>query len=1027
MNNILEGLNGAQKAAVTSSAPVLQVLAPPGSGKTKTLTSRVAYLLSHEQYAPWNVICCTFTIKASREMRERLRGMIGEELESKLILGTFHSVCRRYLVTYGHLIGIPKTFGVADSDDSLNIIKRTVKRLKLNIDPRVARSKISHRKARGKRLEDILKTKQKAADMQEFATVFQEYEDALALSNLLDYDDLLMRCVDLLKQHPECVSNVESLLIDEFQDTNVVQFELMKLLASAKRRVTIVGDPDQSIYGFRSAEIENLRRMKAFYPETVVINLEENYRSASAVLKLAQEVIEQDNDRPSKKLKSTHCYGTLPVLRKLPNPHEEALWIVSEIKRAVAMTGSLIHYGDIAILLRSAFLSLLIEKALANAGIPYRMVGGRRFFDRVEVRIVLDYLRAISHPDNTSALLAIINTPSRKIGDTTVKELMKLVEQKKESLWSVSQKVLRGEISIEKRLTKPAEQGLTELISIIKSARKKMESIKPEDAPGSLIQHVIKSLNYRDFLKRQYSDDHQERWENVQELVTQATDPNLQFNPVDDELPAIEGLLQEKAQGAHEVLARFLANVVLSTEVESNEQGEEKPRITISTIHSAKGLEWPVVFVPAVYEGSIPHSRAEDTNEERRLLYVAMTRAKALLYMTFPVMQSREENESILSQFLPSNTTPHVSQIGPVFNDRVIEDIASILRRPAPSQEAIAKGHTSVKENESQLDDIWPPDGSHRRSFKPTNSDPVSFVLQRGQSLSDALKATTSYNQRSEYSTLANSHQFPPQVATTMTNTSAFSTSNMTMGFTTAGHHHRTVPQPSTQTNKKPALIKSASEGMDPLPKKPRLNQSSSVQGTIATFFTSSNFQTSLGSSNTHARPEVEQRESKHTLATALNPASSQNTIPPELSSHRLSCGTSLLNKRPRTVLSETNSSDLNQSGERVHTSLSSLSSYHQAEASKSSNTDVKAIMPESSVTGNVQSTSAWTRPAMATPASEVASSRDNSFKSCQLSRPGSLKTLSSLSSTGIQQPATMRKTLGVRRSMNGWESRKNK
>ena len=292
MDAILAGLNVAQRDAVTSSASVLQVLAPPGSGKTKTLTARVAYLLSHHGYLPQNVICCTFTIKASREMRERLRSLIGGPLESKLILGTFHSICRRYLVTYGYLLGISKDFGIADSQDSLAIIKRIVKRLNLTLDPKAARNRISHRKARGLRNAESPKSK-KTVENQEFATVHQEYQTALLTSNLLDYDDLLLRCTDLLRAHPECVSNVQALLIDEFQDTNVVQFELMKLLASKHNRVTIVGDPDQSIYGFRSAEIENLRRMRVFFPNTIVINLEQNYRSSSAVLRLAQKIIEQ--------------------------------------------------------------------------------------------------------------------------------------------------------------------------------------------------------------------------------------------------------------------------------------------------------------------------------------------------------------------------------------------------------------------------------------------------------------------------------------------------------------------------------------------------------------------------------------------------------------------------------------------------------------------------------------------------------------------------------------------------------------
>ena len=331
-------------------------------------------------------------------MRERLRLLIGCELESRLILGTFHSICRRYLVTYGYLIGISKDFGIADSSDTLSILKRIVKRLNLSLDPKTARGRISHRKARGLREDKLHRAAQKSVESQELATIYDEYQRTLSNSNLLDYDDLLLRCTDLLSAHPECVSNVEVLLIDEFQDTNVVQYELMKLLACTNQRITVVGDPDQSIYGFRSAESENLRRMKADYPDTVTINLEENYRSSSAVLRLAQDLIEQDTNRPQKILKSTHSYGTLPVLRKLPSARDEASWVVTEIKRTVAMTGKLVDLSDFAILLRAAHLSRLIEVALGEAGMPYRMVGGHRFFDREEIRILLDYLRTISQP-----------------------------------------------------------------------------------------------------------------------------------------------------------------------------------------------------------------------------------------------------------------------------------------------------------------------------------------------------------------------------------------------------------------------------------------------------------------------------------------------------------------------------------------------------------------------------------------------------------------------------------------------------
>lgn len=375
-DGLLTNLNQSQQAAVSSFADTLAILAGPGSGKTHTLTSRTAWLLA-QGLQPWNVIVATFTVKAAREMKERIGKLIGNGTESKLILGTFHSIARRYLARYGHLIDIKKDFGIADSADSLAIIKRIVKRHDFMIDAKVARSRISGLKARtsADHPKSSSKSGAKQVEEQEFEKCYAEYEEALRRSNLLDYDDLLLRCVDLLRNHPSCVSNVEAVLIDEFQDTNLVQFDLMRLFAAHRKRITIVGDPDQSIYGFRAAEVKNYKRMLRQYPDTVTIALEENYRSSGAILLTSLNVIEQDSSRVAKSLLATHTVGTRPVLRRLAGAHKEAQWIVTEIQRVKGMTGELLDLNDFAILLRSSALSRLIESALGKAGIAYKMVG----------------------------------------------------------------------------------------------------------------------------------------------------------------------------------------------------------------------------------------------------------------------------------------------------------------------------------------------------------------------------------------------------------------------------------------------------------------------------------------------------------------------------------------------------------------------------------------------------------------------------------------------------------------------------
>jgi DNA helicase-2/ATP-dependent DNA helicase PcrA len=406
--------------------------------------------------------------------------------------------------------------------------------------------------------------------------------------------------------------------------------------------------------------------MQRLYPDTLVVILEENYRSSGAILLAALEVIQQDESRPAKTLLPTHCVGTRPVLRKLPSAGIEALWIVFEIKRAIALTGNLFALNDIAILIRSASLSRHIESALGKSGIPYRMVGGYRFFDRAEVKIVLDYLRVISQPDSNDALARIFNVPPRRIGETTVKALLDEAETKKITLWSLVRNAVQGNVTLKTRILKTAEQGLSSFINLILSARKKLlESDEVQFSLVQLVEFLMRKLNFKEYLEKSHPEDHEARWANIEELVAQASDfsgPALSQYEEEETLPDIEGLEQRKYSSISDSLSRFLANVALSSEVKDGDEGA-RDQVTISTIHAAKGLEWPVVFIPAVYDGSIPHSRAEDTDEERRLLYVAMTRAKALLYMSCPMKNSQKGLTILQSteQPLPA-LTPDVPQ-----------------------------------------------------------------------------------------------------------------------------------------------------------------------------------------------------------------------------------------------------------------------------------------------------------------------------------------------------------------------------
>ncbi|RYN31299.1 ATP-dependent DNA helicase [Alternaria arborescens] len=786
MDALLEGLNDAQRSAVTSPANVVQVLAPPGSGKTKTLTARVAYHINHERLQPWNIIVCTFTIKAAREMKERIKGFVGEKLEAKLILGTFHSVARRFLSRYGQEIGIDKNFGIADTSDSTAILKRIVTRHQYTVEPGHARSRISKLKAKGTTADDFRRTTKNVND-NEFAMIYSSYQEHLAASNLLDYDDLLLRCVDLLKKSPSCVSTIQAVLIDEYQDTNNIQYELMRLLAQRTRRITIVGDPDQSIYSFRSAEIKNLLRMRTDYPEAVVINLENNYRSSGCILTSAMAVIEQDESRPQKSLIATHGVGEPPTLRHLVSANVEAKWIVEEIHRTRTLAAGLLSYNDYAILVRSSPLTLQIERALGQAGIPYRMVAGTKFFDRAEIRIILDYLRVVSQPDHNDAVARVINTPSRKVGDVTVKALLEEAEVRKVTLWKLVLDIAQGRRKPESKVSAQAQKGIEQFVNVILTSREKLLPAKGEDCNLlGLISHILAKIQFQSYLKQTHKENWEDRWANVEELVNQATQMATAVangeEISDDALPVVEGIEQRNDTGA-DILSKFLANVTLSSA--ADQEGSELDQVTISTIHAAKGLEWPVVFMPAVYDGSIPHSRADDQDEERRLLYVGMTRAQGLLYLSCPVKQSGQE-QTTLSRFISDR------KIQKLFNDRgpdlafkrsTIPDLARILRRDCPSSEDI-KGalgllehpeddrYPATREEIDGDDPTWGAYGSDKyRSAKPIGDGPnQSFKRRR-------LESSSSFSTDS--------------VAVTMNRASGFSIATTTMptvkaGFTSA-------------------------------------------------------------------------------------------------------------------------------------------------------------------------------------------------------------------------------------------------
>jgi DNA helicase-2/ATP-dependent DNA helicase PcrA len=864
------------------------------------------------------------------------------------------------------------------------------------MDIRAAQGRISKHKAHGLSA-NALAERVKAEEL-ELVDIYRAYDEALAAANLLDYDDLLLRCGDLLREHPECVSNVQTVLVDEFQDTNIIQYDLMNLFASKNRRITIVGDPDQSIYGFRSAEIQNLRRMQKRYSNTSVVLLESNYRSSGSILNSAQEVIEQDTTRPAKKLEATHTFGTLPVLRKLPNANAEALWMVLEIKRSVAMTGGLLRMSDVAVLLRSASLSTRIETAFGRAGIPYKMVGGRKFFDRTEVKTLLNYLRVVCHTDHSDALLGIINVPPRRIGDETIKQLTSGAEKAQVTLWAFIKDVIQGRRSTEKKLQKAAELGLCSLVKLIEASKQKLQDCQDTSAPCVLLEYITDSLSFQEYLLKTYPLDEDGRWANVKELMGQANDAAASEAEVnlEEDLPEIEGVEQQQSHPGEEALSRFLANVALATEAQKQDEGEEgSGSVTISTIHAAKGLEWPVVFIPAVYNGSIPHSRAEVVDEERRLLYVAMTRAQALLYLSLPLKQSRigegEDGSTTLTPFLPPKLVKtRFRPKGPQFHEKVVYGISDILHRPRPSPEDMCKDLASLP---SLLDDKWTSEGEEVRddnsewNGKQGPSDLIQEPYPKRRRPDNTGPTSASYMTTGSYSSMGNSTNFT--VATTMSSG----------GFTSA-RNYIAANTAAEQNTTAPFTTSSASTGADPVGKAKasgNANRKDSLtQASISNFFGGPGSSAQKSESIPSIRPPAQPAPRSH-LAHQISSRPSPSFVPPSLSSHRLQ-PRPLHPSRPVLEPAEPSNYTWMAGPSRPDTMKSARMLTSQPPQGNDSSTADAGTGTGTSGVKQERSTSGF---------------RSVTFYTTTMDK------------VRQQAPAvTGRRTLGIRRSMNGWEER---
>jgi DNA helicase-2/ATP-dependent DNA helicase PcrA len=612
--DILATLNPTQREAVEAIEGPVLILAGPGSGKTRVITHRVAYLVKRCGVSPHYIMAVTFTNKAAREMRERLGQLLGQAAEA-LSLGTFHAICARMLRREGKAIGLDSSFVIYDEADQLSLMKQALE--ELNLDPKqyapqALRSAIGAAKSR---LIDPRDYAQRISSYFEEIVhrVYQRYQQLLSQGRAVDFDDLLMKTVQLFQDHPRILNRYQSkyvhILVDEFQDTNIVQYMLMKQLAGKYRNLCVVGDPDQSIYSWRFADLRNILSFEKDYPEAKVVFLEQNYRSTKTILEVASDVISANVQRKPKKLWTKNEDGASVTVIESYNAEEEAQSVVNEIEKLIGQEQ--ISLKDCAVMYRVNAQSRALEETFLRYGVPYKIVGGTRFYQRREVKDIIAYLRLINNPQDNVSLSRIINIPVRGIGQRTLGHLQDWAKTHDMSLFEalkqVSQNVITGEAK--QYLASRIVQALAGFDALMV----KLTAQSHELSLSGLLNEILEHTGYREYILAK--ENGEEKWENIMELRNVASE----YDELDPE----------------EALTAFLEKVSLVSDID--ELDEKPDAVTLITLHQAKGLEFPAVFIVGMEEGILPHRRSfddpEEIEEERRLCYVGITRAKERLYL----------------------------------------------------------------------------------------------------------------------------------------------------------------------------------------------------------------------------------------------------------------------------------------------------------------------------------------------------------------------------------------------------------
>jgi DNA helicase-2/ATP-dependent DNA helicase PcrA len=678
--NVLDDLNPPQRAAVTTVDGPLLILAGPGSGKTRVIAHRIAYLVDVAGVAPWRIVAVTFTNKAAREMRQRVEAHLGSAA-SDVALGTFHSICARMLRIEADRIGLARTFNIFDDADQMALMKRVA--TELGIDPkrfkeRALLSAISRAKSELQTPSDCARATSNYFQ-EVVARSYERYQELLLANAALDFDDLIMKTVQMLRRHDDIREKYQErflhVLVDEFQDTNIAQYQLARQFAAKHGNICAVGDPDQSIYSWRSADIRNILNFERDYPHARIVLLEQNYRSTQTILDAAHAVIAGSKERKQRSLWTDKGAGEPIVTYEAYDEEEEASFVAHEIQ---ALTADAHRLGDIAVMYRTNAQSRAIEEALIAAGIRYQLVGGTRFYERREVKDVIAYLRLVQNPFDGVSFARVVNVPGRGIGAKTISELerwaAKLGVPAYTALQVLAEQVSgRAEVLPADRHPVGARQAkaLVDFLALLDG----LMSVAEKNNLSTLLDALLERTAYRRYIYETFEEDGaaDERWANIQELQNVAA--------------GYDGLAPDAA------LVAFLQDVALISDADTVAEAEtdNAGRVTLITLHSAKGLEYPIVFMTAMEEGVLPHFRSFDDpaqmEEERRLCYVGMTRAKERLYL---LRAFRRYGMGVSQHAPPSRFLRDIPSDLTVQRSAVRDEGAAVERGPHRLREAIA-------------------------------------------------------------------------------------------------------------------------------------------------------------------------------------------------------------------------------------------------------------------------------------------------------------------------------------------------